>query len=227
MNEEEYRAHGLQNRMILNLKQQLVPRSGYLNRQMTFLSQGLEYKRELTDEKNIGIWLPHKDALGRTTLDGKIVRASNSDKLIKVRSIAVSDKKYVCPDHLSRTFFPPEEITPAWGLRAVTSLTEKMTQMGLSLKHSGSFVQVPKQNQLYNAVEASGKVTLDSDTKSIVVRSGDNTVVSEYPLPERFDVINDEVKSKGDYIGTTLSTASAGLGLDIMIVIMNARKAMP
>lgn len=192
---------------------------------MTFLSQGLEYKKDLTDPKNTGILIPHNKAEGRTTLDGKTLRASSSDKLVRVKSIAVSDKKFVCPEHLSKVHFPAETLQPAWGLRAVSSLVEGMTQQGLSLKHSGSFVQVPKANQLYS-IDTGGKVTLNSSEGTVEVKDSDGNVISTYPLPNKFDIIHPEVK-KGGYIGTTLATASAGLGLDVMIKIMNARKAMP
>lgn len=227
LNEEEYRSHSLQNRMILNLKQQLVPRSGYLNRQMTFLSQGLEFHKELTDKSNIGIEIPHNRAEGRTTLDGKVLRKSTSDKLVRVRSVAVTDKKYICPDHISKTVFPPDETSPAFGLRAATSLTEQMTQKGLSLKHSGSFVQVPKENQLTNKRNVSGTVKLNKSNKTLILINDKDEVVEEYPLPDKFDIIHNKIKGKGNYIGTTLSTASAGLPLDVMIKIMNAKKAMP
>jgi hypothetical protein len=227
LNEEEYRSHSLQNRMILNLKQQLVPRSGYLNRQMTSLSQGLEFHKELSDKSNIGISIPHNRAEGRTTLDGKILRKSSSTAHVTVRSVAVTDKNYICPDHLSRTVFPPEETSPAFGLRAATSLTEQMTQAGLSLKHSGSFVQVPKANQLTNKLNISGTVKTNKSNKTLVILSDKDDILEEYPLPYKFDIIHNKIKGKGNYIGTTLSTASAGLPLDIMIKIVNARKAMP
>jgi hypothetical protein len=227
LNEEEYRAHSLQNRMILNLKQQLVPRSGYLNRQMIFLSQGLEFHKELTDKTNIGILLPHKKAEGRTTLDGKILRKSASDSLVRVKSVAVTDKNYICPEHLNQVTFPPEETPPAFGLRATTSLTEQMTQAGLSLKHSGSFVQVPEENRLTNKRDSPGKVVINNEDKIINIVDDKGKISEQYPLPNRFDVINDTVSKKGSYIGTTLQTASAGLPLDVMIKMMSARKAMP
>lgn len=226
LNEEEYRAHGLQNRSILDLKQKLVPRSGYLNRQLYFLGQGLEYKAELEDKNNTGILLPHSACQGRTTLDGKVLRKSNSESLVRVRSIAVSDKSFVTPDHLSNVSFPRDETTEAFGLRVCTTLTEAFTQAGLSLKHSGSFVMIPEANQLHNVGEG-GTVNLDSEDRVIRVIDKGGKVTAEYPLPDRFDIINAEVTDSKKYIGTTLATASAGLGLDVMIAIMSSKKAMP
>ena len=226
LNEEEYRAHGLQNRSILDLKQKLVPRSGYLNRQLYFLGQGLEYKHELDDKSNTGILIPHNRANGRFGIDNKKIRKSSSDKLVRVKSIAVSDKKYVCPEHLSSVSFPPEETTEAFGLRVMTTLTESFTQAGLSLKHSGSFVMIPPQNQLNNKLNVSGEIKLDTDNRILNVVDNEK-IVSSYPLPDNFDVMKDKVNVEGDYIGTTLTTASAGLGLDVMIAIMSAKKAMP
>lgn len=225
LSEEEYRTHGLQNRSILDLKQKLVPRSGYLNRQLYYLVQGIEYRKNLLDEKNTGIMLPKNRAEGRTTLDGKIVRKSSSSDLVRVRSIAVTDKKYVSPDLISVVHFPPEETNEAFGLRCSTSLTEQFTQTGLSLKHSGSFVEVPKQNRLITRSEMHGVAKLGDEKTLLVVDSNDKTVAT-YPLPDKFDILYPEVKGKGHHIGTTLATSSAGLGLDIMIKIIGARSAM-
>lgn len=227
LNEEEYRAHGLQNRSILDLKQKLVPRSGYLNRQLNFLGQGLEYHSELKDPNNIGIFLPHNRCEGRTTIDGKKVRKSSSDKLIRVKSIAVSDKSYICPEHISSVSFPPDETTEAFGLRVMTTLTEAFTQEGLSLKHSGSFVQVPIQNRLTHTANTKGEAVPDNDKKILYIKDEKGKVVSEYPLPDQFDILHPKVQGKDHYIGTTLATASAGLRLDIMITVMSAKKAMP
>jgi hypothetical protein len=224
LSEEEYRAHSLQNRMILNLKQQIVPRSGYLNRQMAFLAQGLEFHKELEDKNNTGVLVPHKRAEGRTTLDGKILRKSNSEGLVRVRSIAVSEKKYLCPDHISRVVFPPESTSPAFGLRAASSLTEQMTQKGLSLKHSGSFVQVPEANRLHTIKNVTGDVEVDSENKRILIKSKTSKVLSEFPLPNKFDVLHKEVSGSKSHIGTALATASSGLTLDVIIKVVHASK---
>lgn len=226
LSEEEYRTHGLQNRSILDLKQKLVPRSGYLNRQLYYMGQGLEYRKELDDTKNTGILLPKHRAEGRTTIDGKIVRKSTSTDLVRVRSVAVTEKRYVCPDHLSIVSFPPSETTQAFGLRVMTSLTEQFTQAGLSLKHSGSFVEVPQQNRLITHVDAVGTAKKGDDDKTLIVVNDLGKVLSTYPLPNKFDILYPEVKGKKSHIGTTLATSSAGLNLDIMIKIMGSRSAM-
>lgn len=226
LNEEEYRAHSLQNRSILELKQNLVPRSGYLNRQLYFLGQGLEYHKELRDESNIGIELPRNKAEGRTMLNGKLVPKSDSSDLVRVRSIAVTDKDYASPDQISVVTFPPESTTSAFGLRVSTTLTESFTQAGLSLKHSGSFVQVPTQNQLKHRGNSKGSVKLNPENKTIEIVNKSGEVLDTYPLPNNFDIIHTEVET-GTHIGTTLATASAGLNLDTMIAVMKARKAKP
>lgn len=225
LSEEEYSAHALQNRMILNLKQVLVPRSGSLTRQMAFLAQSFEYHKELKDKNNPGILLPHYKCEGRTTVDGKIVRKSNSKKLIRVKSIAVSDKNYVCPETISKTVFPPDETSRAWGLRAATSLTEQMTQAGLSLKHSGSFVQLANKNRLIQYSDWPGSIIVDDEKSKIeVIKDGENKM-DIFPLPDNFDIINKKVNSKGDLIGSSLEISSAGLNLDVMIKILKATKA--
>lgn len=226
LNEEEYRTHGIQNRSILDLKQKLVPRSGYLNRQLYYIGQGIEYRKNEYDEKNTGILLPKNRAEGRTTLEGKIVRKSTSSELIRVRSVAVTDKKHVCADHLSIVTFPPAETNEAFGLRTMTSLTEQFTQMGLSLKHSGSFVEVPMQNRLITRSDIHGLAMKGDDNKTLVVKSPEGKILSVYPLPNKFDILYPEVKGKGHHLGTTLATSSAGLNLDIMIKIMGSRSAM-
>ena len=102
--------------------EEYLPRSGYLNRQLYYLGQSIEYRKEELDPTNIGIMLPKNRCEGRTTIDGKIVKKSSSEELIRVRSIAVSDKKHVSGDHLSKVNFPPEETNEAFGLRCMTSL---------------------------------------------------------------------------------------------------------
>jgi hypothetical protein len=226
LNEEEYRTHGIQNRSILDLKQKLVPRSGYLNRQLYYVGQGIEYRKNETDEKNTGILLPKNRAEGRTTIDGKIVKKSTSSDLVRVRSVAVTDKKHVCLDHLSIVSFPPNETNEAFGLRVMTSLTEQFTQMGLSLKHSGSFVEVPMQNRLITKSDIHGIALKGDDNKTLVIKDASGKTVATYPLPDKFDILYPKVLGKGHHIGTTLATSSAGLNLDIMIKIMGSRSAM-
>lgn len=68
---------------------------------------------------------------------------------------------------------------------------------------------------------------LNKQNKTLEIVSKQNEILEEYPLPHRFDVMNEKVNGKGTYIGTTLQTASAGLPLDVMIKIVNAQKSNP
>jgi hypothetical protein len=189
------------------------------------LGQSVEYRKEELDPTNVGIMLPKNRCEGRTTIDGKIVKKSSSEELIRVRSIAVSDRKHVSGDHLSKVNFPPEETNEAFGLRCMTSLTEQFTQSGLSLKHSGSFIQVPEQNRLLAKTDIHGTAKL-GDNKTLEIVNAEGKVVARYPLPDKFDILFPKVEGKGSYIGTTLATSSAGLNLDIMIKVMGSKSAM-
>lgn len=84
---------------------------------------------------------------------------------------------------------------------------------------------IPQANQLHDKSTTGGTVNIDTDDRVIrVINNG--KVSAEYPLPNNFDVINPVVSASKSYIGTTLATASAGLGLDVMIKIMASKKAM-
>lgn len=226
MNEEEYRSHSLQNREMLKLKHSLVPRSGFMNRQFTYLGQNLEFNRTETDPTNMGIWLPKDRAEGRTTVEGKVLKKSSSKDLVKVRSIAVSYKPFVTRDMISQVHFPPDEIPISWGFR-LTSVTEEFTQKGLQLKHTGSFVQVPMSNKLNSLAKVTGKIVKDVEKKRIlIVDEADNEkIIEAYPLPDSFDTdVNGRISGDSNHIGTALQIRSTGLNLDIIIKITKAQK---
>ncbi len=83
------------------------------------------------------------------------------------------------------------------------------------------------ENQLYNNSGKSGDVIPDVEHRTLeIVDPKTKKVLSVYPLPDKFDVVNGNIKD-GQYIGITLNTASAGLALDKMIKIILARKVMP
>lgn len=192
---EDYVRHAINNRAILQMKQNLVPKSGYCNRQLIQAGQGIRMYRESNSGANPGVWIPRYRAEGRTTVDGEVLGKSNSKEMVLVKSFAVSDKEIITPDMISETnnqFADGSNI----GMKITTAVAGVMTQKGLSLKHAGILKQL-NDNLFLKAKEDCTVRRLTIDTIEIKGK----TTYSHF-IPQEFVLSNPEgVFKKGDIIG--------------------------
>jgi len=124
----------IENRKLMRLKQELTPKSGYANRQLVLASMKIKYEPNKSSPDKQGIEIPMRNAVGRTTLNGKIVPDNKSNKPVRIKSMIYSDEPVIYKDEISYKYKGTESV----GIIFATSFTESMTQSALSLKHTGS-----------------------------------------------------------------------------------------
>lgn len=212
----------IENRSTQDIKQNAVPKSGYLTRQLVFIGSQY-YFHEGTDDTNKGIKISAKYALGRTLLDGTVVDKSmtNSDDELVVRSVVTStlkDESEITTDMVSREFNWKEG--SSIGISLMSSMTEMLTQSGLALKHGGALFEVDKNDVLKAPFD--GELELTDKFINLVGKS--DTAV--YPRPVNFiQNSNRSSYKKGDTIGWSYNLYTPSYRLDQIIKLMGAKSA--
>jgi len=194
---EDYIHHCVNNRTLLQMKQELTPNSGYCNRQLIQAGQGIKMSRGGQTGPNEGVWIPRNKAEGRTTLDGEVLGPSDSKELVLVKSFAVSENGVMTPELVSETanmFHEQSNI----GLKMTSATAGSITQGALSLKHQGTLLELNKRLQL--KAKSDCKVRkLTKDTIEIVEDSG---VRYNHFIPSDFILANPKGEYKeGEIIG--------------------------
>jgi len=152
MSERSYVNLAMEQRQILEMKQNTVPISGYNARQIGINQLPLRYKEKKTSTDKVGVKIPKKVAIGRTLLNGdKVSSTTRSDKdgNVVVKSIINASPKtvYLGQDLLSDNFSP-------WngkgkirikegayiGIAFAQAETEFLTQGMLKFKHGGDII---------------------------------------------------------------------------------------
>jgi DNA-directed RNA polymerase, beta'' subunit/160 kD subunit len=218
MSPKDYENHAIENRAVQDIKVLSVPISGNLTRHYVYL--GCHHKLHKGEDKdNSGILIKEKDALGRTRLDGIIVKESSSDELIKVRSILTSTvgENNITLDMISREIEYVEDGN--LGISLTSSSNEGVTQSSLSLKHGGNLFNLDPNAALYapeDCVLTCSKNTLELTTEG-----------SKLILPKsRTFVINrvrDNSYEKGDLIGYSYNPTTPSSNLDGIIRLTKSR----
>lgn len=227
MNPRDYTSLAVENRAVQDIKVSAVPLGGFLTRQFAFLSMSYYYSAG-KDETNPGIFMPMKEAIGRTLTNGDIVKPNKSDELVKVRSIITSTLKN--PDVISSDMIPNifnYKDESRIGLSMMTSLTEGLTQAGLSLKHGGALFGIEPNGNIKSNFE--GKVIVNATQYWIMITEVDTNKVHAYPKPNNFvqSFSPSGQYSKGELIGSTLKMNTPAYRLDSIITLCGARKVLP
>lgn len=130
MNENYYVDHTISNRILLNVKQTLVPTSGYITRQLASAGMNLIFKNEQNNNINTVIvdklWLKN---------NREIIKEID-DSNIEIISSVFNDTNNIYNNEIDNDRFNYTNNHPL-GLSLMTSLTEELTQSSLSLKHGG------------------------------------------------------------------------------------------
>ena len=218
-NPRDYEHHAIENRAVQDIKVSAVPMSGNLTRQFVFLASAY-YFSEMTDEKNAGILMKKKDAYGRTLIDGTLVEKSTSDELVRVRSIVTST--YINEPIITTDMIPnliKYKDKSRAGISMISSLTEGLTQAGLSLKHGGFLFNLDPLSK----VVAPENVVV-SLTDDWIVMTGKK--IYKYPKPENFilNYVDGNKYKKGETVGVSYHIFTPAYKLDCVIELCEARK---
>ena len=174
LTERDYNNLAKENREAWALKQAGTPVSGYNQRQLTNLELSLIYCDKIGSPDKTGIILEGKDALGRTRLDGSIIKNIVQGK-VTVKSCINNPTNVVYKDEiaarefvddsklLGRRMYVPDG--SAIGVSYASAVTEQTTQGLLGLKH-GVTVEDTEQT-IVKAIE--GGVVEELDDRYITI----------------------------------------------------------
>lgn len=219
LSSEDYANHAIENRLLQDIKQLQVPQGGYVTRQFTYLASEYIFK-EGEDKDNKGILLARSKARGRTMVDGTVLGESNSDEMVKVRSLVTSTlpSGTITRDMLSTII--DYKVGSKVGMNLISSLTEQLTQGGLALKHGGNLFNLDPTE----AIKApdKGKLVLTED--KILLECKTNTY--EWPRGSMFvqNYIRDNnVYNEGEILGRNYHPVTPAYKLDSIIKLCSAR----
>lgn len=155
LTEEEYRLHSSMNRESLMTKANMVPFSGYFNRQLKEPGMKIILMKDEEDTDDPGLEIPMNMAEGRTTIDGKIVPKSSSNEMVRVRSILTTNLPYATKDMFSTKYhFTYEKDGRCHvGAKFMLAYGADLTQKGLSLKHGAMNRYVGEEFKLRASVD--------------------------------------------------------------------------
>lgn len=197
LSREDYVHHAINNRAILQMKQAVTPKGGYLNRQLIFAGQGVRMDRSGVSDHNEGVWIPRNRAAGRTTLDDEVLEPSDSTEMVLVKSYAVEKSGIMTPDLISEDDTEFEDGSNI-GLKITSAVAGSVTQAGLSLKHTGTLRKLDDHLELKARYDCKVR-RLTIDTLEITLP---NKAKITHFIPEDFVMSNDSGKfKKGDIIG--------------------------
>lgn len=219
MTPDDYVSHAVSNRHVLQIKANVTPISGYVTRQLTYISQMFRYKDEDQPTKDY-IEIPRKNMIGRVTITGKYLGSSyrNDDTLDKFPSCIFNEEQLIYRNQI-RTPNHDEGVVEGFeqydgdniGISFGTSITETVSQAGLALKHGGSLRRVVDDYKLI--AQFDGKVT-DLGEHTLTLSDG-----SIYYHTSHLNIINYEFK-KGDtiaYVNVVMTPAYRANSLTMLL----------
>lgn len=208
---DDYAKHSINNRNILSIKQSAVPGSGYLTRQLSFLGQSYSFTEEFSDTKYY-LELPNERLIERFDTNDEVIKSKTG--VSKVPSIIFNDDFKIYGNQVSNRLEHNEGDN--LGVNLVTSITEGITQAGLSLKHGGTFRQHLDTFKL-KADDRFNNVELENNKLSVYYSSG----VKHYFVTDQFIVLNTS-GNKGEYIGFIDNMMSPSYVLDSLTTLIGA-----
>lgn len=218
-NPNDYTNLAIENRATQDIKQASVPLSGSINRQFEYLAESYIYS-EGKDTGNQGIEIPMDKAVGRTLLDGRIIKNNNSNKLVKVRSIVTStkpDEVVITSDMITNSIKYKEG--SHIGISMITSFTEGLTQGGLALKHGGNLFDIDPLGYLH------AKEPCEVIISDLWIRIKTKSSEKLLPKPDNFILSypNNNTYKVGDIIGVAYQLNTQSFKLDSVIAFTGAK----
>jgi len=226
MRPTDYYRHAIENRVTQDIKTSSVPRSGYTTRQLVYLGTPYRFSDSL-DEKNKGIELELYKCSGRTRLDGSVItqdeaKSANKTEMVTVRSIVTAthpELNVVTKDMISRDFEWKEGANV--GISLLSSLTEGLTQSGLSLKHGGRLFETDKNA----AIRCPKNGCHLSITETYVVLTSPSGREYLYPKTDNFvqNYNNTGIYQKDEVVGVSYRLFTPSYRLDSVIKLLGAQ----
>jgi hypothetical protein len=226
MTPTDYYRHAIENRVTQDIKTSSVPRSGYTTRQLVYLGTPYQFSEKL-DEKNKGIELELSKCSGRTRLDGTVItqqeaKSANPEEKVIVRSIVTAthpEYHVVTKDMISQDFNWKEGANV--GISLLSSLTEGLTQSGLSLKHGGRLFETDKKACI-RCPEDGCHLSL---TEAFIVLTTPSGKEYHYPKTENFvqNYNNTGIYKKGEVVGVSYRLFTPSYRLDSVIKLLGAQ----
>jgi hypothetical protein len=226
MSPTDYYRHAIENRVTQDIKTSAVPRSGYTTRQLVYLGTPYQFS-DIYDEKNKGIELELYKCSGRTRLDGSVItqeeaKHANKEEKVVVRSIVTATHpglNVVTKDMISQDFKWKEGANV--GISLLSSLTEGLTQSGLSLKHGGRLFETDKKACII-CPEDGCHLSL---TDAFIVLTSPSGREYLYPKTENFvqNYTNIGRYKKGDVVGVSYKLVTPSYRLDSVIKLLGAQ----
>lgn len=141
-------------------KKMATPDSGYLARRLVNVTRDFYISVEDCGNDREGLELPRKSAVGRTTLDGEIIKANKDESLVVVRSpIFCTAERGICSVCYGTDQTTRKRVTVGEpvGIIAAQSLTEPCTQMTMKTFHTSGAAEL-KDSPLVVRANRSGIV---------------------------------------------------------------------
>lgn len=221
MTPDDYAAHSVSNRHVLQIKSNVVPSSGYMTRQLAYITQMFRFKDADQPSKDY-IEIERSKMVGRVTIDGKYIGSSyekdnTKDKFpscIFNTEPVIYHNQIRTPNHKEGVVNGMEQYDgDNIGLSFGTSITESITQGGLALKHGGALRMVVDDYKLI--AKSKGKVT---EVNEHTIKLSDGSV---YPITSHFAVIN-QTYNPGDTIGYVNVVMTPAYKADSMVMLLDA-----
>lgn len=223
MSQTDYVNHSIENRGTQDIKVSATPRSGYTTRQQVLIAEGYTYSND-EDPDNPGILIPKKLAAGRTTTDGVVISKSDAShakkgELVRVRSVITRTNKsrpIVTSDCISK--YNNWKDGAQIGQSLLSSLTEGLTQAGLSLKHGGRLFETDPIARIY----APDDCTLRINDMCIILTSLKGGKEYIYPKPSNFvqNYTQTNTYKKGELVGVAYKQFTPAYRLDCIIKLI-------
>ena len=221
MTPDDYAAHSVSNRHVLQIKANVVPSSGYMTRQLAYITQMFRFKDQDQPTKDY-IEIERSKMLGRVTINGQYIGSKYSKDNTK-------DKFPSCIFNIDNVIYRNQVRTPNnsegvvegfeqydgdnIGLSFGTSITESLSQAGLALKHGGALRMVVDDYKLI--AHSDGRIT---EVNEHTIKLSDGSV---YPITSHFSVINKEYR-KGETIGYVNVVMTPAYKADSMSMLIDA-----
>lgn len=225
----EYTRHAIENRATQDIKVNSVPNSGYTTRQFVFMGTPYYYSSK-EDPKNAGILVPAKQCLGRTLVDGtevtkEMVNSASKDEMFKVRSVitsSIKDETVITGDCLSKVNKWKEGAHV--GISLLSSLTEGLTQQGLSLKHGGNLFMLDKKSSIIAPEDCNLTIT-----DMYVILKGKSGKEYRYAKCDNFvaNYSSTGVYKEGECVGVAYHLSTPSYRLDSVIQFVGSNKVTP
>lgn len=220
LSEAEFMYHSQANREALKTKANMTPFGGFMTRQLKEAGDKIIMIQGQKDPDNEGLMIPAKLAKGRTSVEGKILPASKSDEMVKVRSCLTTSLPYVTADMFSNEnqFGYDVDGRSYIGTDWMTAFSSDVVQSGLSLKHESTMRFVGMFSKFRAPYDTEVEYTED---RIILKATGD-----EYILPTRWSTRGPGFYKKDQLIGEVPDYKTFTIRVESLVKLFKAQGSL-